>query len=61
MAKNKKSKAQNTAPEKKQQKQYTVKTSWECENCKNQCSKGLLYIEQIKMSKKGYGVACFGS
>jgi hypothetical protein len=53
------SKHKNTAPEKKQQKQYVVKTSWECENCKDQCNLGLSYIEQMKISKRGNGVNCY--
>lgn len=37
---------------------FKLATSYECENCPNQCEKGKRYIEQVHIAKHGKGVVC---
>ena len=37
---------------------FKLATSYECENCKKQCSAGLKYMERISKKHFGKGVSC---
>lgn len=47
-----------TAPEKKQQPKYEVKTSYDCEACNHQCTNGLHYLKNIMPGKISKGIVC---
>jgi len=40
-------------------KKVKIVTSFECENCQEQCAKGLAYLEKIKIKQQGTGTPCF--
>ncbi|GED72256.1 hypothetical protein BRE01_59580 [Brevibacillus reuszeri] len=58
MAKSKKSKKKNTKQHPNQQNLKIV-TSSTCQVCKQQCARGLAYLEQMSQPGKiGFGVPC---
>ncbi|WP_312115734.1 hypothetical protein [Brevibacillus reuszeri] len=58
MAKSKKSKKKNTKQHPNQQNLKIV-TSTTCQVCKQQCARGLAYLEQMSQPGKiGFGVPC---
>ena len=46
-------------PTNKQSSKMKMVTSYDCENCKEQCSKGLEYLRIFQIKKQGNGVPCF--
>lgn len=56
--KSNKNKNKNNPDERKTVKKVIIKTSFDCEKCKNKCQKGIDYINNMVPGKAYKGIAC---